>query len=138
MMFGLEFMIGDVFASIAKPKKKLELIYLAGPYTHRTKSVMQWRCNALTKIAAIMVSEGRHVWSPITESHQYSLVLGIDGKWEYWKEHDLLMLSKCDTLYVAKLNGWEKSVGVAAEIEAAKELGMPIRYIDPLDYIGDK
>lgn len=78
-----------------------------------------------------MVAKGLHVWSPITESHQYSQIMGLNGSWDFWREHDLLMLSKCDELWVLKLRGWEKSVGVTAEIAAAKEMNKPIIYVEP-------
>jgi nucleoside 2-deoxyribosyltransferase len=127
-MFGLEYV---VMAAIEERKNRKKLIYLAGPYTHRLKSVRNAREQSLTKFAAEMVRNGEHVWSPITESHQYSKVLGLETNWEFWKEHDLLMLSKCDELVVLMLEGWERSVGVGAEIEEAKRLNIPIRYVNP-------
>ncbi|MBU1783170.1 DUF4406 domain-containing protein, partial [Patescibacteria group bacterium] len=36
----------------------------------------------------------------------------------------------CYKLYVLKLDGWEESVGVQAEIKMAKELDLEIEYLN--------
>jgi len=132
-MFGLEYV---VMAAMEARQAKKKLIYLAGPYTHKSKRVMNAREHALTIYAADMVMKGLHVWSPITESHQYSKVLDLATNWEFWREHDLLMLSKCDELRVLMLDGWDVSVGVTAEIEEAKRLHIPIVYVESESVVG--
>lgn len=37
---------------------------------------------------------------------------------------------KCDRMIVVKLDGWEESEGVNAEIEFALDQGIPIEYIE--------
>lgn len=127
MMFGLEYL---VLSQLEAQRAKRKLIYIAGPYSHKSKKVSNARERALTLYAAKLITQGLHVWSPITESHQYSKVLGLKGSWDFWSEHDLLMLSKCDELRVLMLDGWDISVGVTAEIAEAKRLGIPIQYIE--------
>lgn len=38
------------------------------------------------------------------------------------------LISKCDELWVLKIDGWEQSKGVSAEIEYAESLNIPIKY----------
>ena len=128
-MFGLGYRILNQIWTCRSEK---HLIYLAGPYTHKHKSVRNAREKALTTYAAELVKQGKHVWSPITESHQYSKVLGLETNWEFWREHDLFMLSKCDELRVLMLDGWKDSVGVSAELKEAKRLGIHISYVTPI------
>jgi hypothetical protein len=35
-----------------------------------------------------------------------------------------------------RLNGWRESVGVAAEIDEARRLGLPVVWLDLLDNVG--
>lgn len=110
-----------------------KLIYLASPYSHSQKHIRLERWHKITHIGARLIQKGYHVFGPITESHCYSEVTdGIGKGWDFWKEHDELMLSKCDELWVVTLDGWKESVGVTAEIEYAKKHKMPIKYIEPL------
>jgi Domain of unknown function (DUF1937) len=49
---------------------------------------------------------------------------------EFWQQHDMAFLSVCDEVMVLKLDGWAQSVGVQAEIAAAKALGKPVSFLD--------
>ena len=51
--------------------------------------------------------------------------------WPFWERFDREHLRRCDELVVLMLDGWGESVGVAAEIRIAAELGKPVRHIDP-------
>jgi hypothetical protein len=42
------------------------------------------------------------------------------------------MLAACDSLTVLCISGWQESKGVQAEIAAARKMGLPVRFIDPL------
>jgi hypothetical protein len=35
-------------------------------------------------------------------------------------------------MVVLKLGGWEESVGIAAEIKIAEDLGIPVTYMEPV------
>lgn len=103
------------------------MIYLAGPYSGMENRSFR----ELTLYAAHLVKEGHHVYSPITHSHPMAEVIDLPSDWEYWKELDERMIAACSMLVVLKLDGWESSVGVAAEIEIAKRLGIPVFYRTP-------
>ena len=40
-------------------------------------------------------------------------------------------MSRCDELWCLTLDGWDKSVGVRAEVELARTLGKPVALLCP-------
>ena len=107
----------------------MTLVYLACPYSDPDPNIKQQRYMMANKVAAELLSQGILIFSPLT----YSITLsqaGCHQGWVNWKDFDLKMLSKCDRLLVLKLPGWESSRGVAEEITHAKELGLPIDWME--------
>jgi hypothetical protein len=106
------------------------MIYLASPYSHPDLYVMQLRYETACKVTAHFMKDGKLIYSPIVHNHvlarQYSMPTGF----EYWHRHDLSMLDRCSELYVLMSRGWDISVGVANEVEHAKQSNKPIKYID--------
>jgi hypothetical protein len=107
-----------------------ELIYLACPYSDSDITVKVHRFEAVNKAAAKLMNSGKYVFSPISHTHPIAVAGELPTGWEFWKEYDRLMLSRCQKLIVLKLDGWETSVGVSAEIEIAKEFNIPIEYLE--------
>lgn len=107
------------------------LHYLASPYSHSDLEVMESRRVAACLKAGELIANGVAVISPI--AHNVAVIREINGKtgWDRWQAQDLAMLSVCQKVLVLRLLGWETSKGVAAEIKAATELGIPVEYIDP-------
>ena len=107
----------------------MNIAYLAAPHTHPDPKIKELRHELVNRTAYRLISQGIMVYSPLT--HNIPLdALGIHGDWLTWKDFDLEMLSRCDRLIVLKLPGWEVSKGVAAEIAHAKELGLPIEWLE--------
>lgn len=108
---------------------KKELIYIAAPYSHPNSEVREGRLRMVSYYAFTLHKKGIFAYSPLT--HDINLAkFGMGDNFADWEEFDLLMLSKCDKLYVLKFPGWEDSVGVTAEIKKAKELKIPIEEIN--------
>lgn len=106
------------------------MIYLASPYTHPDPAVRQERFEAACRAAAALMRRGRICFSPIAHSHplcQY----GLPGDWEFWQRQDLEFLAACDEVVVLKLDGWQHSRGIQAEIAAARALGKPVGFLEP-------
>ena len=104
--------------------------YLAIPYTDPDPQVMRHRFELANRTAAELMKRGLLIYSPISHSHpiaQYGLPLD----WEYWQHYDKEILSICDELIVIMADGWEKSKGVAEEIETAIIMNIPITYKKP-------
>lgn len=100
------------------------VVYLASPYTHREPMVMERRYAAALEAAAALTRAGWIVYSPIVHSHPMRQ-FGLGGTWDDWSRVDLAMLARCDVLGVLTIDGWMESVGVAAEVQAAEERGIP-------------
>jgi len=50
---------------------------------------------------------------------------------DYWVTFDEAFMVMCSEIVVLKVDGWEKSRGIAREIAYFKKLGKPISYISP-------
>lgn len=105
------------------------ILYLASPYSHQDAKVRDRRHDAVCQVAARLIRGGLSVYSPIAHSH-YIARHGIGETWLDWERLDLSMLSRCDGLAVAMLDGWEQSQGVREEIRVAHDvLRIPVVYL---------
>jgi len=100
-------------------------VYLASPYAHADRAAMQSRYEAVVDAAGIFMTQGIPVYSPIVHNHPIAVETVLPRDWDFWAKMDLPILSVCSAL----LDGWERSVGVAAEIKFAEEHGIPVRYV---------
>ena len=107
-----------------------KLTYLATPYTHPSGHVRYRRFACATKVMADLMRAGELVYSPISMTHHAAVSHGLPHNFAFWSEHCRAVLSVCGKLIVLKLDGWEHSVGVAAEIAMAEEMGIPIEFIE--------
>lgn len=103
-------------------------IYLASPFSHPDFAVREQRFEAACRVAAQLTRQGKTVFSPVV--HSYHLCQhGLPSDWQFWQQHDLAFLAMCDEVAVLKLDGWQQSIGVQAEIAAAKALGKPVSFL---------
>jgi hypothetical protein len=107
-----------------------KIIYFASPYSDKDQSVVDNRVELTTKAVAKLVSEGHVVISPIVYGHTLLQHQDMPSDWEFWKNFCQSFLYKCEELIVFKIDGWDRSTGVLAEIELAKQLGIQIKYIN--------
>lgn len=106
------------------------LIYLASPYSHQDPEVRQDRYEQACQAAADLIGEDVFVYSPIAHTHNIALKMPSKPlSFSYWQNFDFRMINACDELMVRRLDGWEDSVGVEAEIEYARKTGKPVSYI---------
>lgn len=113
---------------------KSQLVYLACPYSHADPNVQLQRFEAVNKAAALLMKSGTFVFSPISHSRPLELAGGLPGDWAFWKEYDYRMIGHCDRLIVLTLPGWQNSTGVNAEIKIAKELQIPVEFMNHETY----
>jgi len=109
----------------------MKLIYLATPYSTPDPARRAFRFNAACAVAYKALKHGAAVYAPIVSWHQVKLMFDLKGDWEEWKDLDKEMISRCDELWVVKINGWEKSKGIKNEIELAQAFGKPVKYLRP-------
>ena len=104
------------------------MIYICSPYSHFDPAVREQRFEAACRAAAELTRQGRSVFSPVVHSHNLCRH-GLPLDWQFWQRHDLKFLAICNEIVVLKLDGWEQSVGVQAEIAAARALGKPVSFL---------
>lgn len=118
---------------------KSQLIYLASPYSSNSKDpvtkleVQQKRFEEICHVTASLLKQGYHVYSPIVHCHALATKFNMPKDWAYWKKHLEVVIPHFDALWVIKMDGWESSVGIKAEVELARNLGLEVRMIDPED-----
>ena len=105
------------------------MIYLVSPYSHPDAIVRERRFRAACRMAARLIRAGEVVFSPVAHGHAISLY-GVPTDWSFWEAHDRRFLEQCDEVVVLMLDGWRDSLGIQAEMELAKELGKPVRYLN--------
>jgi hypothetical protein len=106
------------------------MIYLSSVYSNSDPSVREERFRIACRVTAALLRAGQLIVSPIAHSHVL-VEHGLPSDWSFWERFDRTLLERCDELLVLTLPGWQESVGVQAEIQIARELNIPIRYLDP-------
>lgn len=104
--------------------------YIASPYSHPDPSIREARFLCVRNYTYEMLRRGRHVFSPIVYSHQFAVDFDLAGPFDQWEKFDFDMIDRCDELVVLMLGGWDRSVGVKAEIEYARRKGKNVSYVD--------
>lgn len=119
--------------------KNIPLLYLASPYTHPDKKVMNRRAKEVTECAIKLLLHDIFTFCPISYNSPWSRSKWtLPHEWTFWEKFDCVFLSRCNGIVVVTLDGWDKSVGVLAELEYAKKLKIPDYYISYEDIINDK
>lgn len=107
-----------------------KIIYIAVPYSDKSKAVVEQRYEDTAKYAAKLVSEGNVAFSAIVYGHTLLRYERMPNDWEFWQNFCESFLVKSDELHVYMLDGWDDSTGVKAEIELAEQCGIPVTYVE--------
>lgn len=109
------------------------LLYLATSYSNPDPAKRGAHANLASECAAWLMRKGWSVVSPLSMGHailQADRELGeAAAGFEAWREACLRMLESSDALVVLLLDGMRESVGVAAEIDHARKLGLPCNQV---------
>lgn len=105
------------------------LTYLACPYSHPDHSVRVERFIAANRAAGYLIREGHTVFSPISHTHPIAEEGELPKGWTFWRSFDTAYLSVSRAFIVLAIDGWEESVGVAAEHEIAARFGLSPVYM---------
>lgn len=102
------------------------LAYFATPYA-KYPGGMDRAFIDTCRVTARLLLAGINVYSPIAHSHSLAVYGGLaGGDHAFWLPYDELMMSRCDTLIIAHMDGWRESKGIAHEVEFFKRAGKPI------------
>lgn len=110
-----------------------QVTYLASPYSHPNPAVREQRYKAACAAAARLMARGETVFSPIAHSHPIAMHLdpALVCDFRFWMAQDLPILAACSLLRVLRLDGWQESRGVGAEMRFAGMHGILTEFMDP-------
>jgi len=104
----------------------MQKIYLAIPYSGMELVSFE----LANQVASELMLKDNIVFSPISHSPPIVVQCGVPGNWDFWKAFDESFISWCDKVVVVKLNGWEHSKGVNAEMAIAQAIGRPVEFYE--------
>lgn len=103
-----------------------KLIYIGSPYTHEDPGIMELRYQKVLKATADLLKEGYHVVSPVVHCHPLALKFTLPPHFDFWREYNLKILSKCDILLVLNMEGYLYSKGLKGEYDFAQKNGIKV------------
>lgn len=107
------------------------LCYLATPYSQFEGGIEAAFVRAC-EIAALLVTTGVRVYSPIVQTHPLAMHGRLEPlDHELWLPFDEAMMDAADCLIVARMPGWDRSLGVAHEIAVFRRENKPVFHLDP-------
>jgi nucleoside 2-deoxyribosyltransferase len=105
------------------------MIYLASPYTAKTKELQEEKYQSVLRLCGKLLKERHNVWSPIVHCHTMAVLFDLPTDFVFWKQYNHDFIRRSDAVWIACIDGWEQSKGVADEIEFANLLGIPVSHV---------
>lgn len=113
-----------------------KLYYMATVY-RKHPGGLEWAFEDACKNAGNFIKMGYKIYSPIAHSHPIAMHDRVDARGdEPWYSLNVAMMQVCDGLLVLKMKNWEKSCGIAFEIDwFRKNRGLEPIFMEPVfDY----
>jgi Domain of unknown function (DUF1937) len=111
------------------------LRYLASPYT-AYKGGMEQAFIDVAILAGRLFAIGIPTFSPIAHAFPYVKYGNLDPlDYPAWKPVQERLMDACDSLIVAHMEGWEKSVGIAHEVSYFERSNKPIFDLDIVNLV---
>lgn len=122
---------GDHPLHIGRALAGYRLCYLATPYTKFHLGI-ECAFEDASALAARLLVIGVHAYSPIAHTHPIAIHGNLDPRdHSIWLPFEERMMDAADVLIVAMMPGWNKSKGVAHEVDFFKKDGKPIYLLNP-------
>lgn len=102
------------------------MIFISAPYGNAPDK--EERRKLIAQYSARLMRLGYHVICPMTLGLALSEEAELPTDTQWWLDWTLNLLTRCDVVSVLAFPNWKSSVGVAAEIKLAEELGIPIDF----------
>jgi len=103
-------------------------IYLASPYSG-TDFEQELRYEHVKLAVKFMVEEKLAVYSPILHCHDLARTYKLPTDATYWELVNSGFINNCSELWVLMLPGWEESRGIELELQYARLLEKPVRFV---------
>ena len=98
----------------------MRVVFISGPYRNSSEWRVEQNIRQAEKLALAAWELGVAVHCP----HKNTARLGGALPDEVWLKGDLEVLSRCDAVLCT--SDWRQSVGATAEVELARQLGLPV------------
>lgn len=123
-----------------KTKEDWFVYYVASPYSHPDPAIREERYKLAVKAAKTLTRLGYSAFVPIAYDGLWDLdpTFTVDHSWSFWEKIDLPILDRCSALILFEIPGWEKSQGVAGELEHCDKMGIPVMSISLDDLSNDQ
>ena len=108
------------------------MIYLASPYSDLDPAVREQRYYATARFVAHEIWLGVPLFSPICYTHYMAIQNNLPLDAESWRPFNEYMIRNSFEVWVLRLPGWQKSLGVNMEINLANELDIPVIFKDKI------
>lgn len=110
----------------------MSYIYIASPYTDPSETIRHQRYLAVSYYVTHLLIQKKFPYSPIVANHHLAMEFDLPSDANSWMAYNFAMLSSAGEFHVLQLNGWDRSMGVLAEINfwRAARQGLPIHYVD--------
>lgn len=107
------------------------MIYLATKYSDPDPLVQEYNYGLARTMAYRLMSEkGLHVYSPILHYHDMATHHALPTSAKYWQLINQFSIDLCEAVYVYRSFGWQNSIGVRKEIEYARQIEIPVYFVD--------
>lgn len=107
------------------------MIYVASPYTHKYKDVVENRIQETKKFVNWLIRSGYHPLSIPIHYHDMATEFSLPKTAEFWNEFCQPFLLRSNAVFVLMIDGWKESVGVTYEIETAQKFKISTFYYQP-------
>lgn len=106
------------------------LTYLATPYSHEDPSEMSARAALAARVAAAMKARGETVLAPVVYGHMLAIYGAAGRRIEDWAADCVAWIERATGVAVLDIDASYTSRGVRHDIEVARGLGIPVRFVD--------
>lgn len=112
-------------------------LYLASPYSDPDPMVRERRYLAAAEALQTLLQNRLWTYSPIVHCHEVAKIWDLPRDAKFWQDYNHAMLEGSRGLFVLRLPGWDKSLGVKDEIKHAREFGLTTTYLSHLEIMND-
>lgn len=120
----LETTVTDVMAMPTNSRRRMPLVYVAGPYRSADGHAgVQANIEAARRVGIAVVAKGYSVIVPHTNTGNFEQSLPELGD-NFWLDATLEQMRRCDA--VVLVPGWESSLGTRGEIVEAECCAIPV------------
>lgn len=102
------------------------MIYLATPYHHKKKEVMQQRYERAMQAVYWHMRNGTYLYSPILYCHPLSIEYKLPKDASFWEQFDNSFIYPASAVWFYLGEGWQTSKGMKREYATAVEWRKPI------------